>query len=63
MAKISKYVTLKSNTGATIAQIDSGLKDTGSQADAAVAAALQVKIDAATAAQADLLDAQSVLNS
>lgn len=64
MAKLQFQVTIRKNDGTAIGTtIDSGVKSTTSEAEAAVAAVIQQRVDAANGAAQDLIDAQNAFNS
>lgn len=63
MAKIDMTVQLKNNSGVSLGgPIAVSNKATKSEAEAAVAAVIQQRVDAATGAAADLQDAQNAFN-
>lgn len=64
MAKIDMTVQLKNNSGVSIGgPIAVSNKATKTEAETAVAAVIQTRLDAANGAAADLLDAQNAFSS
>jgi hypothetical protein len=63
MAKIAMTVTLKKSDGSQLGTSISVEKPTKSEAEAAIGAVIQARVDAGSTAQADLVDAQNAFNS
>lgn len=63
MAKLTLQVQLKKDDGTLLGASISSEKPTRSEAEAAIAAVIQQRVDAANGAAADLLAAQGAFNS